>query len=422
MSERTLLILTYHFPPSAASGTHRLLGFVRHLPKFGWRSVVVAPPGLPWEPSDEALLNRVPTETAIYPVPYPVGRLWKPIRRFYPWGVWLPLAWARCRRAIRDHRPDAVLTSGPPHHVHLLGQHLRRWQGLPWVADFRDPWAVGHPSLISKQESRRGWEFRAEAAVLSDADAIVTNTPRGRSLLSKAYPQHASKMVSITNGYDPENFLPNENPPLSGPTVDIAHLGEVYADRDPGPFLEAICQLKCDEAVNRTFRVRFIGNFSSASQQADLENQIRADGLHDVVSLGSQVPYAQSLRAMAEADILLLVDNPGRPAGVPAKLYEYIGAGRPILALADYESDVAWILSESGLPYRIAPPRDPEAIRRALCELLKDPTTAAYRKADHSPTRFTREQLSGELSQLLNSCLKEPATRSSSAAPLEHVV
>ena len=420
MSVRTLLILTYHFPPSAASGTHRLLGFVRHLPKFGWRSVVVAPPGLPWEPSDEALLKRVPTETAIYPVPYPVGRLWKPVRRVYPWGVWLPLAWAKCRQAIRDHRPDAVLTSGPPHHVHLLGQHLRRWRGLPWVADFRDPWAASDTQVVSKK-GPKAWDFRAEAAVMRDANAIIANTPRGRSLLSKAYPQHAAKMVSITNGYDPESFLPNEVPPLAGPIVDIIHLGEIYADRDPGPFLEAIHQLQGDTTLRRKFRVRFVGNFSSASQQAALETQIRAGGLRDVVSIGGQVPYAQSLCAMAEADILLLVDSPGRPAGVPAKLYEYIGAGRPILALADYESDAAWILSESGLPYRIAPPRDPEAIRRALCELLEDPATVACRKTGDSPTRFTREHLSGELSQLLISCLGKQATRSPSTAPLERV-
>src|SRR5512135_183957 len=100
MPLRSVLILTYHFPPSAASGSFRLLGFVRHLPKFGWRSVVVAPPRIPWEPTDEALLDQLPPETALYHVPYPESRLWKPVRKFAPYGVWLPAAWAGCRRAI----------------------------------------------------------------------------------------------------------------------------------------------------------------------------------------------------------------------------------------------------------------------------------------------------------------------------------
>src|SRR5207248_10725875 len=112
MADRKLLILTYHFPPSAASGTFRMIGFVRHLRRFGWQTIVVAPPRLPDEPTDEGLLGRVPPETAVYRIPYPDHWLSKPIRKFFPFGVWLPMAAAGCYRAIRDHRPDAVLTSG----------------------------------------------------------------------------------------------------------------------------------------------------------------------------------------------------------------------------------------------------------------------------------------------------------------------
>ena len=110
---------------------------------------------------------------------------------------------------------------------------------------------------------------------------------------------------------------------------------------------------------------------------------------------------------MVQADVLLLLDTPGRRAGVPAKLYEYIGAGRPILALAELDSDVAWVLRESGVAHRIAPPLDAEAIRRALTELLQDPATA---RCGGQPRlvqpRFTREQLAGELAGLLDSCLE----------------
>ena len=203
MADRKLLILTYHFPPSAASGTFRMLGFAEHLLQFGWKCVVVAPPGLPWEPNDDALLGRIPAETVVYPVPFPQGGLWKPLRKCFPWGAWLPFAAAGCYRAIREQRPDAVLTSGPPHAIHLLGRHLRRWRGLPWVADFRDPWLAGDPSQIRR--NAESWEVRAEPSVMRTADAIVVNTPGAGELLGHAYPQYAAKMTSITNGYDPEH-------------------------------------------------------------------------------------------------------------------------------------------------------------------------------------------------------------------------
>jgi hypothetical protein len=123
----------------------------------------------------------------------------------------------------------------------------------------------------------------------------------------------------------------------------------------------------------------------------------------------------QAVGEMVGADILLLLDSPGRRFGVPAKLYEYLGAGRPILALAEMDSDVAWVLHESGVPYRIAPPKDPAAIRSVLLELLRDPAAAGSDEARKTfADRFAREHLSGELAGLLDACL-ESRVRASSA-------
>src|SRR5437868_12040205 len=137
MDLRNLLIVTYHFPPSAASGTFRLLGFARHLPKFGWRTTVVAPPRMPWEPVDPALAERVPASTTIFATPFP-EKAPKVLRWAAGNTLWLPRAWSACRRAVRQTRPEAVLTSGPPHWVHTLGWYLKRFHRLPWLADFRD--------------------------------------------------------------------------------------------------------------------------------------------------------------------------------------------------------------------------------------------------------------------------------------------
>ncbi|MFI5459069.1 MAG: glycosyltransferase family 4 protein [Isosphaerales bacterium] len=403
MPHRKLLVLTYHFPPSAASGAFRMLGFVQHLPRFDWQSVVVAPPRLPWEPTDEALLGRVPPETAVHHVPYPDGLIWKPMRRLFHERVWLPSAAAACYRAIRRHQPDAVLTSGPPHSIHLLGRHLRRWTGLPWVADFRDPWVAGDPSQTRRKVPWR--EARAELSVMHEAEAIVANTPRACDLLCHAYPQFASKMSSITNGYDPEPFEPNPVPPLTGSTIEIIHTGTIYANRSPGPFLEAIQRLEPASVAGKRLRVRFIGDFLDEQKKQEIQDNVHVF-MNTSVSLEEQMPYSEAIRATVQADLLLLMDTPGRQAGVPAKLYEYIGAGRPILALAELDSDVAWVLNESGVPHRIASPLNAEAIRRALTELLQDPATARCGGHDKPlQSRFTRKHLAGELAALLDSCL-----------------
>ena len=424
MAFRSVLIMTYHFAPQGASGSFRLLGFVRHLSKFGWRAIVVAPPGLPWEPTDEELLAQVPAEAAIYHVPYPKGLLWKPLRKFAPLEVWWPFAWASIRRAIREQTPEAVLTSGPPHVVHTLGCWVRKRYDLPWIADFRDPWIAANwllpPNLVPRKR-----DVRAEAAVMREADAIVANTPRARDALARACPQHAAKMVSITNGYDPECFESSPAPPLSGETVTITHTGTIYANRDPRPLLEAVRDLGPDTLPgHRTLRIHLMGDVMDNKQS--LEDQISQWGLGGRVLISGQVPYLQAMREMVRADILLLLDSPGRRFGVPAKLYEYIGAGRPILALAEVDSDVEWVLRESGVPYRIASPQEPAAIRSALLELLHDLAMVEVNRAGKLITaRFTREHLAGELAGLLDSCLEARTCGSSSPgsrslAALEH--
>ena len=402
MPDRKLLIITFHFPPMAGAGVFRTLGFVRHLPRFGWQSVVVAPPRFSLEPVDAALLGRVPPETAVYRVPYPEGSIGKVIHRLYPRNVWPLLAAVAGHRAIRRHRPDAILTSGPPHFTHLVGRHLRRRTGLPWVADFRDPWVAGDRSPVTW--TTRDRDERDELSVMREADAIIANTPGARDLLCRAYPQYASKMSAITNGYDPDEFAARPGPRRPGSTIEIVHTGVIYANRSPAPFLDAVQRLEAVALGDRTVRVRFIGDFVDARQKEQVEHNLR-EGLKASVSLEGRVPYAESIRAMVQADVLLLLDSPGRRAGVPAKLYEYIGAGRPILALAEPDGDVAWVLRQSGLPHRVAPPLDPGAIRCALEGLLQDPALDHGTRPDACAVRFTRRQLTGELAALLDSCV-----------------
>src|SRR5437879_1367024 len=125
MARRKLLLVSYHFPPSAAVAVYRMLGFARHLPQHGWDVCVVAPPRMPDEPFDPALAGLVPPETAVYPAPFPQQKWGRRCRLLLGNSVWLPAALAACGAAVERERPDAVLTTSPPHTVHAFGLLLK---------------------------------------------------------------------------------------------------------------------------------------------------------------------------------------------------------------------------------------------------------------------------------------------------------
>ncbi len=406
MSARKVLILTYHFPPSGAVAVYRVLGLVRYLPRCGWETVVVAPPHLPGEPVDEELTARVPAETAVCRVPFPTSRVLRCCGQYAPHLLWFIRARAAAERAIREHRPAAVLTTSPPHRLHLLGLWLSRRRGLPWLADFRDPLVSGRSRGAGSFVQRRlGWRW--EEVVLRNAAAVVANTPGAAASLQEAHPRHADKIVAIPNGFDPENFtaLPRRSP--SGPLC-ILHAGELYNGRDPRPLLDALQGLRSAvPGEEPPFRLRLLGR--ATDSRYDLAEEIRRRGLEGIIDLLGQVTYDRALEEMQRADVLLLLNPPDSRISIPAKLFEYLGAGRPILALARPDGDVAWALRTAGGPHRLVSPLDPAAIRTALLELRQEAITgqncnlASSGKLEICSTVFTREQMARRVAAVLDS-------------------
>jgi glycosyltransferase involved in cell wall biosynthesis len=379
-----------------------MLGLVRYLPKFGWLPVVVAPPRVPWEPEDESLLAQVPPQTPVERVPFASGFIGKLARHCAPEAHWLWPAKRACERMIAEHRPAAILTSSPPGCVHLLGRRLRKRHGLPWLADFRDPWVtnIRWPRLTFGVRFAR-W---LEARVMRQANLLIANTPLNQRGWADAYPQEAHKMVTITNGFDPERFVDAHDSDRAesgaGGELTMLHAGELYSERDPRPLLGALRELQAG-GKPLSMRVDFVGRQSGGL--FDFTQEVRDRGLEKVVRLEEQMPYAEAIRRMMRADILLLVHAPDSLIGVPAKLYEYLGAGRPILALAELDSDIAWVLRESGVLHRIAPPREVGQIKQALLELAR----AVKEGQPAVPNRdalqqFTRERMAQKFAECLD--------------------
>jgi glycosyltransferase involved in cell wall biosynthesis len=380
---KKILLITYHFPPSAASGAFRLLGFARHLPKYDWQPLVVAPPTMPWEPIDPRLMEDVPESAVVRHVPYPSGapRL---LRVLAQYAVWLPRAWSACKRMFDEYRPDAILTSGPPHCVHALGHWLKRRTGCPWIADFRDPWLSDGSN--KKLGFFKRWEKRWEQRVFTNANLVLANAPNACRLYRGVYPN--ANVVTLTNGFDPQSMV-NETL-RDDPRIRLMHAGEIYAGRNPAPLFEALASLNAEAP---SYRLQLLGR----CEDNDVPKMMRERGWCDFVTLEGQRDYRETLVAMQAADILVLFDSPGRTIGVPAKVYEYLGAGRPILALAEQNGDTANVLRASGVLHRIAAPKDVQQIRQAVSELAEAVQNREPVKDGVGLLQFTRENLTRTL-------------------------
>jgi hypothetical protein len=181
----------------------------------------------------------------------------------------------------------------------------------------------------------------------------------------------------------------------------------LYAGRDPRPLLDALRDL----AAARPLRLYLLGR--SEGVGFDLGAEIRQRGLDSVVEFSGQVPYGRAVAEMAAGDVLLLLDTPGRRIGIPAKLYEYLGAGRPVLALAESDGDTAWALRASGVLHRVAPLTDVVRIKQALSELMEAVATGQPATAT-GPERlaFTRQRLAQNLAECLDACVAPRTARS----------
>lgn len=404
MPPRKLLMVTLYFPPCGAVAALRMTGLARYLPRYGWNPIVVAPPNPPHEPSDPGLEKLLPKETTtLISVPFAEGLWGKVNRKFFPNRLWTRQALQACRNAIREHRPDVVYTSHPPGFIHEIGLALKKEFGLPWVACFRDPWFA----LGAKQKDRRELEAdeRGERATIEAANVVIGVSPNYSEGIRREYPAQAHKVVTITNGYDPENFADHLSPPPRE-RLSILYTGEMYFGRDPRPFLDALKELH-DSPPPGLPKVGFdfIGRYMP--EQCDLPREIASRGLESVTTMSPVIPYKDCLRQSMQADILVLLHFPGFTHGLPAKIFEYLGARRPILALTDHPGDIAWVLKESGVLHRVAPQKNAAAIKTAIVELLQEmqsgkPVAPPLRE----PTPFTRldmaRQVAAQLDGLVN--------------------
>lgn len=391
---KKVLVITYYFPPSGGAGVQRWLKMLRYLPENGLDPVVLAPdPAMASYPQrDESLLNDVPeglrvettpTFEALTLVKRALGEkalphsgfsdssrpsFGKRLARFARGNFFLPdarrgwnrYAFRKAAELIEREGIEAFITTSPPHSTQLVGSALkRRFPSLKWIADLRDPWTdIYYAERLYPTRLAKALNRRMEAGVVRSADAVWTTCESTRRTLALRYPEVAARLSVLTNGYDERDFA--EAAPVTLPY--ITYIGTLTDPSDLDAFWPALRAT--------SFRLRFAG-------EAAVAGRVPSDLAGRVETL-PRVPHAEAVRLMRSSAVLLLVTPRVAEGGavVPGKLFEYLAAGRPVLAIGDPSSDAAGMVVKAGAGLAAAYD-DTEAMRRFLVGQEECPAASA---------------------------------------------
>jgi glycosyltransferase involved in cell wall biosynthesis len=369
-------MIAYHFPPMAgSSGIQRTLRFAQQLPRYGWAPIVLTAQGRAYERTDDELLAELPPELVVRRA-FALdsarhltvgGRYLACTARPDRWVSWKFDAVRQGLQLIRTMRPSVIWSTYPIATAHLIGHALHRRTGLPWVADFRDPMAQeGYPADPATWQAYS----RIEQMAMHDAASCVFTTPGAARVYRQRYPGAKARIDLIENGYDEESFsgIAQSSHSLTMP-LTLLHSGIVYpSERDPTSLMQALALLRRDHALSPAdLRVRF----RAAVHDGLLRELAATSGVEDFIDIAPAIGYRDALTEMCSAGALLVLQASNCNEQIPAKLYEYLRAGRPVVGLTDPAGDTAAALRNAGVPY-LAPLDDPAAIAALLVRLVAE--------------------------------------------------
>lgn len=404
-------MIAFHFPPQAgSSGVFRTLNFTRHLPKSGWLPSVLTAHARAYEDVRLESLATIPPQVEVLrgfslDAPRHLGIAGK-----YPGILALPDRWSswwfgavlKGLIHIYTKKPDVLWSTYPIATAHLIGATLSVLTGVPWVAEFRDPMTnPGYPADPSQWRVRR-W---LEKLVMKRASHCIFVTRRMAEMYIDRYPYIAEKISVIPNGYDGEAFF-DVGPQRFGASPDkllFLHSGIIYPeDRDPSAFFAAIRKLIEADTIARE---KIIIRFRAPVHGPEILVLAEKFGLTDIVEVAPPVAYKDAIGEMLGADLLLLFQGTSFNVQIPAKVYEYLRTGKPIIALVDPAGDTANLLTEFPSAV-IADISDPGQIEEHIGELLLRRNQTAYQELvatdQQRVERFSREKQAVTLAELLD--------------------
>ena len=414
---KRVLMIAYHFPPMhGSSGIQRTLKFSQYLGEYGWLPTVLSAHPRSYPQTGTHQLGDIPPEVHVERAfALDTGKHLSFRKRYLRimavpdrYSSWWIGAVPAGLRLVRRMKPDVIWSTYPIATAHLIGMTLHRLTGILWVADMRDP--MTDPLNPSNPMLRRVFEW-IEKKTIEQCSRVVCTTPGAVRAYQERFPHvPAERFTLIPNGYDESNFAgaqvhAQDVAPLAGRPVTLVHSGIIYpAERNPTAFFMALSMLKAQ------------GRISAASVQVLLRATVHDEyvealasehGISDLIKIAPRIAYGEALAEMLSADALLILQGANCNHQIPAKLYEYLRAGRPVLALTDHQGDTAMTLRAAGVD-TIASLDSKDEIAAELLrflELLKQDATPLASPA--AVAAYSRRALTGQLGLVLDALVGE---------------
>jgi len=368
---KNVLIVTYYWPPAGGPGVQRILKFTKYLKDFNWRPCILTVKSGEFPAIDESLVDEIPTDVNIYKTFNPEPTVlynklsgkkshlptfilnpderdtykkkiakWIRANLFIPDAkrYWLRFAVQKGMQIIKQNHIDLIFSSSPPHTVQLIGRKLAQKSGLPWVADFRDPWSDAFWQYEMKRVFFKKHDLNLEKKVLREADRIITVSA---DLVELFKDKISREYQIIPNGFDAADFTGVHKE--AGKKFRITYVGTLGKNQQITPLLDALAQL--DRPVLNTMTLTFYGDAHSS-----IHVQIQKRQLQHLIAFKPYIPHREMVQEIVNTELLLLVipdvqENKGILTG---KLFEYLATGNFILGIGPQEGAAAKILQQTG--------------------------------------------------------------------------
>lgn len=447
-----VLMAAYYFPPLSGSGVFRSIKFAKYLPLFGWEPTVISTDRPPegWKFSDDSQLKEIPEGMSVVRIPDGIstgretsldsGRVQaildflRSVLRFSPEGdrifarlvqsregimqlLTFPcgaLSWAYdvtqyIEKYVDLDQFEVIYTTSGPASAHLIGFYLKQKYGIPWVADYRDPWTFNlYGADYNPDNAGQRFLFELESVLLHGADCNLTIEDSLVGVYEKQFGLEPEKVVSITNGYDEEDFTALQPPQGRTDKFTINYSGLIYTGTQSiVPLFKAIRQLADEKKIDpQKVKFRHVG--VNAQDNMAISSQF---GLTQIVEYSGYLSHSHALQANLDANLLLLLvgDDPKFKPVYTGKFFEYLRSGRPILALAPKDGAVDRVLRESGHGEAFLSTQIPK-IKSMILREYKKWEQGEGQKLLHSPAieRFERKTLTRQLVGVLENAKNAP--------------
>ena len=431
---KNVLIISYYFPPSGGPGVQRVLKFTKYLPEFGWQPIILTVKDADYPARDESLLDEIPKDVPVYRTkifepygiyrkftgkkygaPVDVNTIPKPGERrsfseqlaefiratfFIPDARigWYGHAVKKGIEIIKEHRVQALYSSSPPYTCSLIARKLKHKTALPWVAGFRDPWR-GFLSTPERWLLPAMIDKHFERATFSECDAMEVAWNGIIKDFSGKYPEmNVTKCHHLPNGFDSSDFPRDQF--AQNEKFTVTYTGSMYGKRNPSAFLKAV-RLGIEQKLvdPKCLQLQFIGRFGD-----EIHEMFKDPVLLDSIVVRSYVPHSESIKELFRSDDLLMIvdDFKGNEEIVPGKVFEYIGAAKPIITIAP-EGAIANLIRETQSG-EIAHSDDVESVMNIFVTYYENWKSGAgdfHQKSDLI-RRYERREISRQLAELLD--------------------